>query len=44
MNDVAGLRSAVLEVADDFEANEPFQHNGWTDGLPIVPMLTRRAA
>jgi hypothetical protein len=24
-------------VADAFEANELFQQNGWTDGLPIVP-------
>ncbi|HSF07170.1 MAG TPA: hypothetical protein VLG10_15410 [Methylomirabilota bacterium] len=31
------LRSSVQEVADAFEANELFQRNGWTDGLPIVP-------
>jgi hypothetical protein len=31
------LRSAVYETADAFEANELFQANGWTDGLPIVP-------
>ena len=31
------LRSPVYEVADAFEANELFQRNGWTDGLPIVP-------
>lgn len=31
------LFSAVYEVADAFEANELFQRNGWTDGLPIVP-------
>jgi hypothetical protein len=30
-------RSAGYEVADAFEANELFQRNGWTDGLPIVP-------
>jgi hypothetical protein len=30
------LASPVLEVADDFEANELYQRNGWTDGLPIV--------
>ena len=30
------LVSAVHEVADAFEANELFQRNGWTDGLPIV--------
>ena len=33
----ANLASAVHEVADAFEANELFQRNGWTDGLPIVP-------
>ena len=33
----AKLASAVHEVADAFEANEFFQRNGWTDGLPIVP-------
>src|SRR5690606_1747578 len=31
------LTSAAFEVADAFEANELFQRNGWTDGLPIVP-------
>ena len=31
------LRSPSHEVADAFEANELFQRNGWTDGLPIVP-------
>lgn len=31
------LASASHEVADAFEANELFQRNGWTDGLPIVP-------
>ena len=30
------LRSPHYEVADAFEANELFQRNGWTDGLPIV--------
>jgi len=30
-------RSPSYEVADAFEANELFQDNGWTDGLPIVP-------
>src|SRR3990172_3439255 len=33
----AALASAVHEIADPFEANELFQRNGWTDGLPIVP-------
>lgn len=31
------LRSKVYEVADALAANELFQANGWTDGLPIVP-------
>lgn len=31
------LRSATHDVADLHEANEMFQRNGWTDGLPIVP-------
>jgi hypothetical protein len=31
------LRSAAYDVADLYEANELFQRNGWTDGLPIVP-------
>ena len=31
------LRSAAYDVADAHEANELFQRNGWTDGLPIVP-------
>src|SRR5918994_5592016 len=31
------LTSTAYEVADAFEANELFQRNGWTDGLPIVP-------
>jgi hypothetical protein len=31
------LRSAAYDVADAHEANELFQQNGWTDGLPIVP-------
>ena len=35
------LRSPQYEVADAFEANELFQRNGWTDGLPIVPPPTR---
>src|ERR687885_2714498 len=28
---------AQYQVEDAFEANELFQRNGWTDGLPIVP-------
>jgi hypothetical protein len=31
------LASPVHEVEDAFEANELYQRNGWTDGLPIVP-------
>jgi len=31
------LQSTVHDVADAYEANELFQRNGWTDGLPIVP-------
>jgi hypothetical protein len=34
---VEPLRSAGYDVADAYEANELFQRNGWTDGLPIVP-------
>ena len=30
-------QSPSYEVADAFAANELFQRNGWTDGLPIVP-------
>jgi hypothetical protein len=33
----AKLASEIYEVADPFEANELYQRNGWTDGLPIVP-------
>ena len=34
---MSALASAVVEVADAFDANETYQKNGWTDGLPIVP-------
>ena len=37
MSDETTLASATYDVADAFEANELFQRNGWTDGLPIVP-------
>ena len=37
MTNEAILASPVHEVADAFEANDFFQRNGWTDGLPIVP-------
>ena len=33
----AALASATYEVEDGNAANELFQRNGWTDGLPIVP-------
>ena len=36
------LTSAVHEVRDAAEANELFQSNGWTDGLPIVPPTAPR--
>jgi hypothetical protein len=38
------LQSARFEVADAAEANELFQRNGWTDGLPIVPPTEERVA
>jgi hypothetical protein len=31
------FRSRAYDVADPGAANELFQQNGWTDGLPIVP-------
>lgn len=34
--DQTELHSAVIEVEDAAEANELYQRNGWTDGLPIV--------
>jgi hypothetical protein len=36
MSAETSLASATYDVADAFEANELFQRNGWTDGLPIV--------
>jgi hypothetical protein len=36
------LRSRTHEVADADAANELFQRNGWTDGLPIVPPTEER--
>ena len=38
-----GFASAVLDADDAFAANELFQANGWTDGLPIVPPTKGRA-
>lgn len=37
MSDTPKFASAVYEVTDAVEANELYQRNGWTDGLPIVP-------
>jgi hypothetical protein len=42
MTTQAALASASYEVADAFEANELFQRNGWTDGLPIVAPTAER--
>ena len=36
------LESAGYEVADALEANELFQGNGWTDGLPVIPPTEAR--
>ena len=36
MNSAPQFASAIHEVADAAEANELYQRNGWTDGLPIV--------
>jgi hypothetical protein len=44
MSTLPALESAVLEVQDAFEANELFQRNGWTDGLPVVPPTEPRVA
>jgi len=33
----AKTQSKAYEVEDAFAANELYQDNGWTDGLPIVP-------
>jgi hypothetical protein len=38
----AVLSSDILEVEDAIEANELYQRNGWTDGLPIVPPTEAR--
>jgi len=34
---VSAPSSKIYEVDDAFAANELYQDNGWTDGLPIVP-------
>jgi len=30
-------RTKTYDVDDAFVANELYQDNGWTDGLPIIP-------
>jgi hypothetical protein len=42
MTGEAKLASAAYEIEDAFAANELFQRNGWTDGLPIVPPTESR--
>ncbi len=37
----SGFISATYEVQDALEANELFQRNGWTDGLPIIAPTER---
>ncbi len=36
------LQSAAFTLDDALEANELYQRNGWTDGLPIVPPTEAR--
>src|SRR3989442_3467953 len=36
------LQSAMYELADALDVNEFYQHNGWTDGLPVVPPTEER--
>ncbi len=36
------LLSQVVEAEDDYEINEIFQRNNWTDGLPIIPPTESR--
>jgi hypothetical protein len=36
------LQSATYDLADALEANEFYQEQGWTDGLPIVPPTEKR--
>jgi hypothetical protein len=38
------FQSAAYELSDAFEANEFYQRQGWTDGLPIVPPTEERVA
>lgn len=39
MSSLSEFASTVHEVADAMTANELFQREGWTDGLPIVPPM-----
>src|SRR5512143_1157278 len=42
---VAGtLRATRLDVEDEVAANELYQRNGWTDGLPVVAPTEERVA
>ena len=36
------LRSSAYDLADGLDANEFYQQQGWTDGLPIVPPTEER--
>lgn len=38
------LRSTAYELADALDANELYQQNGWSDGLPVVPPTAERVA
>lgn len=38
------FQSSAYELSDAFEANEYYQRQGWTDGLPVVPPTEERVA
>jgi len=40
----ATLRATRFEVEDEVAANELYQRNGWTDGLPVVAPTEERVA
>lgn len=44
MTQLAQLQAATYDLADAYEANEFYQDQGWTDGLPIVPPTPQRVA
>ena len=44
MTQASALPAATYDVADAFAANELYQEQGWTDGLPIVPPTADRVA